>query len=509
MSKLKEVINFLVLKDRFQWSKAAEDTSDFLHNVIAEIAVHGRSKTIKLQQADATDAFGFTLPKPWGLTSAQVHCERNGQLVFQLKSELTPLMVATNSEPCHGKFRVQTGLTPATEPSFVLHNPLKQTLTEILRFATTTRNICGVLTSSSSKKIENRECRGRLELHGAKTTVLNITHSEYLNLISKNVDECCLRVDVQTENESRFSILEYVFNSRDESNHTEIWLCAHLCHPKPGANDNASGVGTMIEIIKRLEGLPKSTIKGLPIVKIIMSPEFTGMAQYLKTANRLPSLVINVDTVGANKSVAGKDLTLELPPTFITSDILKAFVTHMQIAGDESIEFKLCLSPFKGYSDHALFAANCFEIPAVMLAQEKDIFNHTDHDTIDNLDFDRIQWIAEKLFRFLTSKNLPKSCTDRKLIQHQPSYSSLPFNFFKLLAALQKDDLNLIKNSFQSNKKTFAILQHAWILSGKGLKKENIQIELRKISDSEPELKVDRLISIIEKTIRGLDQNAV
>ncbi|MDU9037059.1 DUF4910 domain-containing protein [Pseudomonas corrugata] len=505
---MKEIIDYLLLKDRFQWSQATEDAADHLHKTISKVIVHGSSRVIKLQKGDISEAYGFMPPQPWGIRSAEASFHSDSNLIFLLKSSSAPLMVATNSKACQGRFRIQRNLGPAAEPSFVMHNS-PQTLTEIIAYSSRTPNIHGVLTKCSSKRINNIDCRGRLELHNSQTTVLNLTHSEHLKLTSTNLDKCTLHVDIKTETDSKFSILEYIFNDLSKNTKTEIWLCAHLCHPRPGANDNASGIAAMLEIIKRLETLPKSSLENIPTVKIIISPEFTGMAQYLKKAKRLPSLVINIDTIGGNQIAAGKNLTLELPPSFIRSQLLDRFVEHIKSAIHATPEFDLSISYFKGYSDHALFAANCFEVPAVMLAQENDIFNHTDQDTVDKLDFSRIKRVADAVFSFITSANLSKSEERRRLVPRQPHAYELPFNYFKLLEMTDRNDLDFIKSSFQKNKATFALLQYAWILKGKNFSQEEIKKRIPKIENSEQEQVATRLISIIDKTMPGRQRNAI
>ncbi|NIW11051.1 MAG: DUF4910 domain-containing protein, partial [Gammaproteobacteria bacterium] len=63
----------------------------------------------------------------------------------------------------------------------------------------------------------------------------------------------------------------------------EIFLIAHLCHPKPSANDNASGSGLLLEIARTIIALiqkgkipqPKRTIR------FFWVPEIYGTIAYL------------------------------------------------------------------------------------------------------------------------------------------------------------------------------------------------------------------------------------
>ncbi|MHA1736964.1 MAG: DUF4910 domain-containing protein [Candidatus Heimdallarchaeota archaeon] len=65
----------------------------------------------------------------------------------------------------------------------------------------------------------------------------------------------------------------------------EVLAVAHLCHPKPGAVDNASGCGTLIEVARTLEKLIVDGTIEQPKrgIRFLLMAEFTGTFCYLAT----------------------------------------------------------------------------------------------------------------------------------------------------------------------------------------------------------------------------------
>ena len=77
-------------------------------------------------------------------------------------------------------------------------------------------------------------------------------------------------------------------------------LTAHLCHPRPSANDNASGVAALLAAAGCWPTLPGG---GGCAVRFLWGPEFLGIAAYLHDvvhAGRapVPVLALNVDMAG-------------------------------------------------------------------------------------------------------------------------------------------------------------------------------------------------------------------
>jgi Domain of unknown function (DUF4910) len=92
----------------------------------------------------------------------------------------------------------------------------------------------------------------------------------------------------------------------------EVLFLAHLCHPRPGANDNASGVAATLGLAEAFRPLAPLDA-GL---RFVWGPEFLGTAAYLQDvvgAGRapLPRVVLNLDMVGEDQARCGGPLVLE------------------------------------------------------------------------------------------------------------------------------------------------------------------------------------------------------
>ncbi len=205
------------------------------------------------------------------------------------------------------------------------------------------------------------------------------------------------RVTVYGRVKSEFyeGFLEVVEASLDGESDEEILLTAHLCHPKPGANDNASGSGLLIEIARTLKTLRKKPKRKIGFLWI---PEFSGTIAHLDRHPELTGFlkaVINLDMVGGNQEKTGGTITItgvpELNPSFMPFLAYKAL--ELSIKGSPSFgreekipRLRYALIGYAGGSDHHVFADPVIDVPAVAYVEWPDEYYHTDQDSADNLD---------------------------------------------------------------------------------------------------------------------------
>ncbi|MHA1442776.1 MAG: DUF4910 domain-containing protein, partial [Candidatus Heimdallarchaeota archaeon] len=150
----------------------------------------------------------------------------------------------------------------------------------------------------------------------------------------------------------------------------EVLAVAHLCHPKPGAVDNASGCGTLIEVARTLEKLIADGIIEQPKrgIRFLLMAEFTGTFCYLATnEEKIDQFVagINLDMVGADQEVGGgRTLVLERThnsnPSYV-NDVLSALLNEASkevpnfLGSEGYATFKYANDqPFSGGSDHVV-----------------------------------------------------------------------------------------------------------------------------------------------------------
>ena len=180
----------------------------------------------------------------------------------------------------------------------------------------------------------------------------------------------------------------------------EVVVVAHLCHPQPSANDNASGSGTVMEVARALQALisrgdlpkPKRSIR------FLLVPEMAGTYAYLATKeDAIPKMVaaINLDMVGEDQTLCGGPLICEKPPESMSSfvsDLMEAIFDELKtearnLSGSARFAlFKHAVTPFSGGSDHSIYSDPTVGVPCPMIIQWPDKFYHTSWDTLDKVD---------------------------------------------------------------------------------------------------------------------------
>lgn len=192
----------------------------------------------------------------------------------------------------------------------------------------------------------------------------------------------------------------------------EVFLVAHLCHPKPSANDNASGSGLLLEIARTIKVLIDSGKIKPPArtIRFIWVPETYGSIAFLHSHEDLPTRLvagINLDMVGQNQETCRSTLNLDCTPDSLPSFLNDMVYSLMEQSvkefdrpsffGTSSTTFRYSRGAFSGGSDHAEFSDSTIGVPCVMLVQWPDLFYHTSMDTIDKVSEDslrRVGWIA-------------------------------------------------------------------------------------------------------------------
>lgn len=188
----------------------------------------------------------------------------------------------------------------------------------------------------------------------------------------------------------------------------EVVVIAHICHPQPSANDNASGCGAAMEAARALGKLIEEGTLGRPrrTIRFTLVPEMSGTYNYL-AANEggIPGMVaaLNLDMVGEKQDITGGPLILvrtpEALPSFVNA-LMEAIYDGIKAeAGDLSGSskvalFKHAVTPFSGGSDHYIYSDPSVAVPCPMMIQWPDKFWHTSYDTMDKVDPDMLRRVA-------------------------------------------------------------------------------------------------------------------
>jgi len=191
----------------------------------------------------------------------------------------------------------------------------------------------------------------------------------------------------------------------------EVFLIAHLCHPQPSANDNASGSGLLIEIARTIHTLIASGRIPRPArtLRFMWVPETYGTVAFLSTHEDWPKRLvagINLDMVGENQELCRSTLKLDRTPDSLPSYLNDLVLSLMEQSVKEfdtttdfgsASTFRYSVETHSGGSDHHEFVDSTIGVTCIMLLQWPDLFYHTSQDTIDKVSADslkRVGWIA-------------------------------------------------------------------------------------------------------------------
>jgi aminopeptidase YwaD len=204
----------------------------------------------------------------------------------------------------------------------------------------------------------------------------------------------------------------------------EIVYSCHLDHQRPGANDNGSGCVTILEsarILNRLIG-NGSLARPRRTLRFIWGPEVEGTMAFLSRhpdIRRSMRADVHMDMVGGdpfkNKSVLHVTETPWSLPTFIT-DIGASFAetirdaaavytedgSHEEAAAVENRggapgtrnAFIVDETPYAEGSDHDDYDSSTIAVPSLYLRDWPDIYIHTDHDTLEQIDATKLRRVA-------------------------------------------------------------------------------------------------------------------
>jgi hypothetical protein len=210
------------------------------------------------------------------------------------------------------------------------------------------------------------------------------------------------------DGESHPGSLEVVTSLIPGRQKKEILLIAHLCHPKPSAGDNASGVAALLEAHRVLTRMVSNGELPQPEygIRFLLVPEISGTFAYLareKGARGRMLFGLNLDMVGQKQEVTGSTLCVEAPPLsapsftpfLLENTVRRAFRYSANPGGTgDVLSIKLQATPFSGGSDHFILSDPTVGVPTPMLLQWPDKYYHTSGDTPDKVSPDVLRRVA-------------------------------------------------------------------------------------------------------------------
>ncbi len=172
-----------------------------------------------------------------------------------------------------------------------------------------------------------------------------------------------------------------------------IILTAHLCHPKPGANDNASGSALLAEIVRTLRKFHINRE-----ITALWVPEMYGTIAYFTDHKNDFEFNINLDMVGEDQEMTGSTLDVSSTPWSLPSFINELMEVHL-----ENPKFRMKTGHYSGGSDHYIFVDSSMGVQAVSLTQWPDRYYHTSEDTPDKSSVESFEWIGNGVLETLSN----------------------------------------------------------------------------------------------------------
>ena len=224
----------------------------------------------------------------------------------------------------------------------------------------------------------------------------------------------------------------------------EIVYSCHLDHERPGANDNGSGCVTILESARVLAHLIDSGQLPRPkrTLRFVWGPEVEGTMAFLASHPEIRQRLranIHMDMVGGdpfkNKSIFHVTGTPWSLPSFVT-DVGTVFLDAIRTAASEYAagettaetgivetraggqgtrnELIADVTPYSSGSDHDDYDSSTVAVPSLYLRDWPDIYIHTDHDTLDQIDATKLRRVAllgaasGYVYAGLTAQQLPQ-----------------------------------------------------------------------------------------------------
>ena len=204
----------------------------------------------------------------------------------------------------------------------------------------------------------------------------------------------------------------------------EIVYSCHLDHERPGANDNGSGCVTILESARVLAHLIDSGQLPRPkrTLRFVWGPEVEGTMAFLASHPEIRQRLranVHMDMVGGdpfkNKAVFHVTGTPWSLPSFVT-DVGAVFLDAIRSAasgyaagempadagiveiraGGQGTRNELIadITPYSSGSDHDDYDSSTIAVPSLYLRDWPDIYIHTDHDGLDQIDATKLRRVA-------------------------------------------------------------------------------------------------------------------
>jgi aminopeptidase YwaD len=442
---------------RFHRQRGSKGFHEAAELVAERLRAYGLSDVAILEfPADGKIFYGTQRSRPaWDAEFAELWETKDGGVVRLASYEAEPVVLAEDSESADVTAELVDVGTGDSEGDYAGKEPKGKIVLvsaqpgAVQELAVGKFGAAGIVSYAQNQKTawsgENLDAIrwGHLETFSANKTfgfmVSLRTARDFQERLTKG-DKITLHAVVKAgQHEGNYEVVTATIPGADAKlKEEEIAFSCHLDHQRPGANDNASGCATILEVARTLQKLIGEGKLARPArtIRFVFPPEIEGTLALLngkpEMAKRIKA-AIHMDMVGGGPETKAVFHVTRGPmslPSFV-HDVAWAFAEWLneesyEYAATGKAEYPLIsaaggreplgaeYSAYTMGSDHDVYQDSSIGIPAIYLNDWPDRYIHTNLDTAANIDATKLKRAAfigaasGYFLAALTEKSLPE-----------------------------------------------------------------------------------------------------
>ncbi|MEM4717538.1 MAG: DUF4910 domain-containing protein [Desulfurococcaceae archaeon] len=374
--RARDLIRKITLYHRVQGSSGIREATIDVLNLLRE---HGLET--KLYEIPSSAIKGFIeTPISWDLKYAYIEIKSNNEFNVRLTFEDRPTLVSAHSPPGEGcsEIKICKDVSSCEGDAILIESSAYIAYKEL--------DSRLIILYDSKRYPEAVPYTGLFinETEIKETSVINIPYVTAQKIMSLNQRgakvEVCWKIETEFSSKPMYGLLAY------RGDDPGILFISHICHPKPGAHDNASGVVSNILTAYLIE----KTDRKYPHAHLFI-PEFTGTVFMESHLPWIPRGVINLDMVGSRQHMTNSTLNIINTPLFMKSYSPSITFIVVKSVLDEASSFggfklpgqRYSITPYTAGSDHDVTIIRGLD--SVMLNEWPSKYYHTDLDDVETI----------------------------------------------------------------------------------------------------------------------------
>lgn len=372
-----DVLNAITRHHRIQGSSGLESALRDLQDLLGR-----EGYSTKLVEVPSDSGKGFMdTPISWDVEDAYLKISMNNEIVEEYSFTGHPTLLAAHSPSGEGCGQLSLCGEKCSGDAVIARGPAYEAYMKA--------DARLVLVYDPKRYVDAVPYTG-LFLHSSEIkdkVVMNIPYKTALRVLAYLFENPSRKVEVCWEARSRYTGRPmHALVACNNWSEPGVLLVSHICHPKPGAHDNASGstanyVAAVASITAKLD---------IPLCYAWV-PEYTGTVYLDEVFSHPPLGVINLDMVGSKQWATGSTLNIVNTPLYMESRVTRYTYIAVKAVFDTASSFggfnlpgaRYSLSPYTAGSDHDVFLS--WGIDTVMLNEWPSKYYHTDMDTVETL----------------------------------------------------------------------------------------------------------------------------